>query len=172
MKTKTVGSRLVILAIAMTAALVTQPMRAGAINDLVITEFSSTSLTATLNNNPLTVTPGIADNWTIALGGVSGASPGAGAAQFWTEPAAGFVNSVSFINQVSGLLFVASDSFPGQSGLADGTTDTSSFKLNGGALSVTFFDRGDVATVPDTGTTASLLGLSLTGLAFLRRKVC
>jgi hypothetical protein len=35
--------------IAITAALVTQPMRAGTIDTLVITEFSSTSLTAVLN---------------------------------------------------------------------------------------------------------------------------
>jgi hypothetical protein len=35
-----------------------------------------------------------------------------------------------------------------------------------------FNDLGDTrATVPDTGTTASLLGFSLTGLAFLRRKL-
>ena len=37
------------LMIAITAALVTQPMRAGTIDTLVITEFSSTSLTAVLN---------------------------------------------------------------------------------------------------------------------------
>jgi hypothetical protein len=41
------------LMIAITAALVTQPMRAGAIDTLVITENSSTSLTAILNGNPL-----------------------------------------------------------------------------------------------------------------------
>jgi hypothetical protein len=29
-----------------------------------------------------------------------------------------------------------------------------------------------VENVPDTGTTFSLLGLSLMGLAFLRRKLC
>ena len=34
----------------------------------------------------------------------------------------------------------------------------------------TFHDLGDVATAPDTGRTASLCGLSLMGLAFLRRK--
>ncbi len=42
--------------VAIAAALVTQPMRAGAIDTLVITENSSTSLTAILNGNPLTVT--------------------------------------------------------------------------------------------------------------------
>ena len=41
--------------------------------------------------------------------------------------------------------------------------------LNGGTISVTFFDNGDTARTPDTGTTLSLFGLSLMGLAFLRR---
>jgi hypothetical protein len=68
------------LVVVITATLVTQPMRAGAIDSLVITELSSTSLTATLNNNPLTVTFNFADNWTIALPGVSGTS------QQWAEP--------------------------------------------------------------------------------------
>ena len=58
--------------VAITAALVTQPMRAGAIDTLVITENSSTSLTAILNGNSLPVTPNGADHWTIALAGVSG----------------------------------------------------------------------------------------------------
>ena len=156
------------LIVAITATLVTQPMRAGVINTLVITENSSTSLTATLNGNPLSVTFNFADSWTIALTGVS---PNSG--QFWTEPdAADFVNAVFTGVLSSNQLFVTSEFGPTRSGLADGEPDTTSFKLNGGALSVTFFDKGDGATAPDTGTTASLFGLSLTGLAFLRRKLC
>src|SRR5947207_4043985 len=65
-------STLVSLAIAIAAALVTHPVRATAIQTLVITEFSSTSLTATLNNNPLTVTNNGADLWFVALVGFSG----------------------------------------------------------------------------------------------------
>src|SRR6266566_7845702 len=72
-------STLVSLAIAIGAALVTQPVRATAIQTLVITEFSSTSLTAMLTvggtTTSLGVTPGISDHWTIALGGVSGGFP-------------------------------------------------------------------------------------------------
>src|SRR5437667_11139083 len=85
-------STLVSLAIAIAAALVTQPVRATAIQTLVITEFSSTSLTATLNGTTaLSVTDNFADNWTIALTGIFGTG------QFWFEPdAAGFVNLVSF----------------------------------------------------------------------------
>ena len=152
--------------VAITAGLVTQPMRAGVINTLVITENSSTSLTATLNGNPLSVTFNFADSWTIALTGVS---PNSG--QFWTEPdAADFTNAVFTLS--TDQLFVTSEFGPGRSGLADGEPDTTSFKLNGGALSVTFFDKGDGATTPDTGTTFSLLGVSLMGLGFLRRKLC
>jgi hypothetical protein len=151
---------------AIAAALVTQPMRAGAIDTLVFTENSSTSLTATLNGNPLTVTFHFADNWTIALTGISGA-------QNWLEPgAAGFVNAVFALLFTPDQLVITSDSLQPGGGLADGTTDSTHFQLNGNPLAVTFFDKGDVATTPDTGTTASLFGLSLAGLAFLRRKVC
>jgi hypothetical protein len=59
--------------IAIAAALVTQPVRASVIDNLVITENSSTSLTATLNGNPLSVTfrqP----VWDIAVAGISTSS--------------------------------------------------------------------------------------------------
>jgi hypothetical protein len=68
-------------------------------------------------------------------------------------------------------LEVISDFGPAIFALPDGTPDTTTFTLNGNPLSVTFFDKGDVTTAPDTGTTGSLLGLSLMGLAFLRRKL-
>ena len=162
------------LMIAIIAALVTQPMRAGAIDTLLITENSSTSLTAILNGdtaNPLSVTPGVlADNWSIALTGVGG---GTDLTQ-WLEPdAAGFINFVFFTTSTPNQLLVRSDFGPGFTvGLANNTADTTGFTLNGNPLSVTFNDLGDVATVPDTGTTFSLFGLSLTGLGFLRRKLC
>ena len=156
------------LIVAITATLVTQPMRAGVIDSLIITELSSTSLTATLNGNPLTVTLNFADNWTIALPGVSGTSVQ------WEEPepdAAGLGNIVqSFLSPNE--LNVISDFGPAILALPDGTPDATTFTLNGDPLSVTFFDKGDVSTAPDTGTTFSLLGVSLMGLGFLRRKLC
>jgi hypothetical protein len=149
-------STLVSLGITIAAALVTQPMRATAIN-LVITEFNSTTLTATLNNNPLGVSNNGPDGWFVALAGFAGN-------QTWTEPgAASVVNSVQgqpFSNRIS----IASDLGSVLSGLADGTTDTTSFTLNGSPLSVTFFDKGDVATAPDTGSTLGLLSLSVVAL--------
>ncbi len=147
---------ILLLAIAIAAALVTQPVRATAINTLVITEFSSTSLTATLNNNPLNVTFNGADNWTIVLAVFGG--------QDWAEPggAAGVANGV----MGQGLLGISviSDSNVGVQGLADGTMDTTSFTLNRAELDVTFFDKGDVAAAPDTGSTLGLLSLSVVAL--------
>jgi hypothetical protein len=158
-------STLVSLGIAIAAALVTQPVRATAIQTLVITEFSSTSLTATLNGNALGVTNPGADLWFIALNGIASSA----GEQFWTEPdASGTLNIVQA--RVDRIAVLSDQVLTG--GLADGTPDTTTFTLNGGALSVTFFDKGDVATAPDTGMTASLFGLSLAGLVFLRRKLC
>src|SRR5438445_13215303 len=90
-------STLVSLAIAIAAALVTQPVRATAINSLVITENSSTSLTAILNGSTfLVVSPIGADEWFIALPGISVVG-GLHFTQSWLEPgAAGFVNQVGF----------------------------------------------------------------------------
>ena len=154
-------STLIPLAIAIVAALVTQPVRATAINTLVITENSSTSLTALLNGTTsLTVTPNGADEWFVALAGI-----GPSTEQFWTEPdASGTLNLVQAqpaLNRIS----VGSDLvLQGISGLADGTPDTTTFTLNGGALSVTFFDKGDVAAAPDSGSTLGLLSLSVVAL--------
>ena len=159
------------LMIAITAALVTQPLRAGAIDTLLITENSSTSLTALLNGTTfLTVTPNGADNWFINLLGISARS---GSPQ-WLEPdAAGFINDVIVDASTPNQLIVRSDLGPGfTQGLANNTADTTHFTLSGNLLFVTFNDLGDVATVPDTGTTFSLFGLSLMGLGFLRRKLC
>ena len=160
-------STLVSLAIAIAAALVTQPVRATAISTLVITENSSDSLTALLNGTTyLSVTTNFSgDNWTIALMGVSTSLPG-GSGQSWFEPdAAGFINRVSFDSNVPNKLFVLSDFGPGfTNGLANNTADTTDFFLNGSLLSVTFFDKGDVATAPDTGSTLGLLSLSVVAL--------
>ena len=155
---------------AIAAALVTQPMRAGATDTLVITENSSTSLTAILNETTsLNVLNTSSDNWTITLTGISSSAP----VQFWLEPdGSGLLNYVNFLG-VPNQLGVLSDALPlGLPALDNNTPDTTTFLLNDNPLSVTFNDLGDVATAPDTGTTCSLFGLSLTGLAFLRRKLC
>ena len=154
--------------IAITATFVTQSLRASAIDTLVITENSSTSLTATLNGTtPLSVTFNSDDFWYITLPGVGGAF------QVWAEPGMPVPGFSNFVDTFAGpdLLEVTSEFFTSVPGLPDGTQDKTTFTLNGNPLYVTFFDKGDAATAPDTGTTASLFGLSLTGLAFLRRKL-
>jgi hypothetical protein len=163
-------STLVPLAIAIAAALVTQPVRATAIQTLVITETSSTTLTALLNGTTfLPVSPSGTDRWFITLTGVSG--PGGSLSfQNWFEPgAADFVNQVGddpvgFPNE----LIVRSEFGPGifNGALANNTTDMTHFTLNGTTpLWVTFNDKGDVAaTTPDTGSTLGLLSLSVVAL--------
>ena len=159
-------STLIPLAIAIVAALVTQPVRATAINTLVITENSSTSLTALLNGTTsLTVTPNGADEWFVALAGI-----GPSTEQFWTEPdASGTLNLVQAQPALNRISVVSDLVLQGISGLADGTPDTTTFTLNGGALSVTFFDKGDVAAAPDTGSTLGLLSLSVVALLGVTR---
>jgi hypothetical protein len=162
------------LMIAIAAALLTQPVRATAVDTLLITENNSTStgltamLTTSSGTTSLPVTFNAADAWFIALTGISAsASATSPFTQNWFEPEAGFVNEVSvnprlFPNQ----LFVRSDQGPGFTlGLADDTTDMTHFTLSGVSLWVTFDDDGDVAApVPDTGSTLGLLSLSVVAL--------
>jgi hypothetical protein len=83
------------LAIAITAALMTQPVRADVINTLVITENSPTSLTATYSNGTATVfpIPNNPDLWQILLPGNASFN---NIAVSWTEPEnPGQVNTLS-----------------------------------------------------------------------------
>ena len=96
----------------------------------------------------------------------------------WTEPGdPGFYNLVvvgygqtfsSFFWTISPVNSDTSDTSSGFQIYQDGTAaDTGLFKFK-------FVDSAaasETASVPDTGTTASLFGLSLMGLAFLRRKL-
>jgi VPDSG-CTERM motif len=172
MKTKTGSSRLALLAIAITGTWVTQPAYGAAIHQIVITEKSSTSLTATFDGSPLTVTPtpGSPDNWSFSL---PGGFLSLGQPQ-WTEPEnSKLVNYVDFTLNTAAI--VHSDILPNSffSTNANGASvRVGTDLLDGTAVFATFHDRGDTAAVPDTGTTGSLLGLSLMGLAFFRRKLC
>jgi VPDSG-CTERM motif len=162
-------STLAPLAIAIGTTLVTQPACAVSIvNNLVLTEKSNTSLSATYNGSTSGVTVSFSgsDTWLVTV-----TSATFTAADLWQEPEIGFGNGVTAAGST---LTIVSDGFVGSGGVPNGTTvpnfgtDTS----NGGSISVTFNDNGDTAAAPDTGTTASLLGLSLAGLAFFRRKLC
>jgi len=164
-------STLVSLAIAIAAALVTQPMRAVPIvNNIVITENSSTSLSATYNGLTTGVTVAFdgTDVWTVTfpstvtfslLGGVN-----------WLEPEnSSLGNEVTFIGNINprNKLGVLSDfTLAGAITTGNGTTinNVGTDSANGGSISVTLNDNGDVATAPDTGSTLGLLSLSVVAL--------
>src|SRR5882762_5262791 len=165
MKTNVRSIRFISLGIAIAAAIVPQPMRAVPIvNNIVITENSSTSLSATYNGLTTGVTVAFdgTDVWTVTfpstvtfslLGGVN-----------WLEPGSSTLgNEVTFFRAGNGLGVVSDTSLIGATTTGNGTkidnvgTDSS----NGGSISVTFNDNGDVASAPDTGSTLGLLSLAV-----------
>jgi hypothetical protein len=169
MKTNLHNVRFITWAFALAAVLVTQPMSAVPMtHTIVITENSSTSLTVTYDGNPATVTFNGPNSWTVTLPSTVQFS---GSATDWSEPEnVNSTNGVVFEGAGRGpgnTFFVTSDTAsPGQPGLANGTfvTVPGSDTSNGGSISATMFDNGDVATAPDTGSTFALLFLSLVAL--------
>jgi hypothetical protein len=140
------------------------------VNTLVLTENSSTSLTATLNGTTLTtISNPSADFWVIQPpSGHSFMGPEVN----WQEP--GGFNKIFVPSPV---LQISSDlTLPGETGLPNGGTDTAHFFINTAGvgtqpLDVTFIDNGDISTVPDSATTLPLLSLALAGLGFAKRKL-
>ena len=141
-------------------------------DQVVITENSST-LTATFNGSSsgVTITPLVANEWLIEFPVGSGETTAS--LVDWLEPGGNSGNSVEAIVGGDSLL-VQSDVGGISTGLANGTTDTTDFKIFVGEieepLDVTFNDNGD-ASVPDGTSTLALLSSSLGGLVtFYRRK--
>ncbi len=161
-------STLVILGIAIAAALVTQPMRATAVNNIVITENSSTSLSATYDGSTtgVTVTFLGPDIWNVTFPSTVTFSQFGGVN--WTEPEnSSLGNEVTFSTRLTNELNVLSDFTPaGAVTTGNGTTlnNVGTDSANGGSISATFIDNGDVAAAPDTGSTLGLLSLSLVAL--------
>jgi hypothetical protein len=163
------------LMVAITAGLVTQPVFSQAPaptpHDLEFIENSSTSLSVTYDGSTtgITVVNSSADLWSVLLPPtlVFSLNP----TPAWIEPDNFAHDNFVLFTSGSGTVFSDTpltftptlDEFPVAVGF-----DTSD-QL---PIFATFDDDGDVATVPDTGTTFSLFGLSLVGLAFLRRKLC
>jgi hypothetical protein len=176
MKTKAVGSRLALLAIAITATLLTGPVLAQtAPHQLVVTENSSTStgLTATYDGSAIAVTFIGPDHWTVTVPSTVFFIPGGGFN--WVEPGnSGLGNAVILGSPGNPRFSVTSDTTTNFGLVADeSTVNVGTDTSNGGSISMTFDDDAATAeAVPDTGTTGSLLGLSLMGLAFFRRKLC
>jgi len=82
----------------------------------------------------------------------------------WVEPDnAGLGNAVVFAPFSP--VFVTSDASTNFLAESNGATVTvGSDTSNGGTVTATFFDNGDVATAPDTGSTLGLLSLSVVAL--------
>jgi VPDSG-CTERM motif len=143
-------------------------------HQLDIIENSSTNLTVTYDGSSVTPTPGSADNWTIPA--PAEFHPNEPLYQ-WMEP--GSSSQVNILSTMGSVFAIQSDAPPITdfgTPLGNGDSIVIGFVIGAGGASenvfASFTDNGDIAGVPDTGTTFSLLGFSLTGLAFLRRKLC
>jgi hypothetical protein len=163
-------STLVSLGIAIAAALLTQPMRATPVNNIVITENSSTSLAVTYTladgtMEAVTVAPIGAEEWSVTF--PSSVTFSGTNATNWIEPEnSGAVNAVVGVHD-SNQALVISDGFTGNPKVLDDTTvaNVGTDSSNGGSISITFDDDEQVvATTPDTGSTLGLLSLSVVAL--------
>ena len=161
MKTNLQNVRFIIFAIA--AVLAIQPVLAQTTNSIVITEDSSTSLTATYSNGSVTVLSHPPDFWQLVF--PQSVVFNANAASAWIEPEnpslANAVNSPHFdtlnvFSDIGSTLPPVMD----EGTIANVGTDSQ----NGGTISLTFDDDAATAEVPDTGSTLALLFLSLTVL--------
>jgi len=170
------------LIVAIAAVLAAPSIFGGGINLIDLTENSSTSLSATFNGSAalITVVNTGLDQWTVIFPEFILINPNA--SYRWTEPEG--VNQVNLVTSLSGIenhqLFVTSDVSSNLVGASpNGTINPVpiGFDTSGGQSTVIFASFHDVAgasefaSVPDGGTTLSLLGISLVGLAFLRRRV-
>jgi hypothetical protein len=162
------------------AALVAQPIFGGdiPIPTLTLTEVSNTQLNWAWDTagggtfgTQTTLRPDVWFDFSISGPGVGAAF--ASVAQ-WQEPEnAGFNNLLNYLASALGgpdswRFSVVSDVITPGATIPDGQP------YSGPGFNIVFVDSAatsETATVPDTGTTFSLFGLSLMGLGFLRRKV-
>lgn len=138
--------------------------------DQVVINENSTSLTATFNGSSsgVTITRLVPDEWLVEFPVGSGeTTPGL---VDWLEPGGNSANSVEAITGGASLL-VQSDLGGISTGLANGATDTTDFKIFVGTteetLDVTFNDNADV---PDATSTLALLSFALCGLGILGKR--
>jgi hypothetical protein len=161
-------SRLALLAIAVTTALIAQPAFAGAIHLISLTENSPVSLSVTYDGSVvgITVLNTAPDQWTVTLPASVQISPfGIGA---WFEPENPLLLNKAFRgNSPANELNVFSDNslFPEAIPVNDGVavligTDSS----DNIPIDAVFHDLAASAEVPDTGPTLGLLFLSLIAL--------
>lgn len=160
--------------VAITAALAPQPTFAAAVNELVITENSDTSLTATYNGSPVTVTFDGTDQWhftlpnTVTFNTVDG-----GQGVNWLEPEnSSQANTVIFPFINSNEVGILKSDQPINTKfplvVSNGTTvpDIGSDSSNNENIDATFNDLGDVPE-PATWAVPSLI-TCLIAVHFLR----
>jgi hypothetical protein len=168
MKTNLHNVRYITLAMAIAAALAAQPIRASVINNLVLTENSSTSLTATYNGSTSAVTVTLLgpDAWQLDILSWVFFSDNPGT--YWTEPdnSAAF-NFVNAVGPDRGEVIGVFSEDAGTGGHPNGTTvpNLGTDPANGAPIYVTFNDNGDQLPVPDKGSTFGLLFLSFIALS-------
>ena len=174
------NSTLKILPVLIAVTCLVQPVFAAAIQPtLTLTEVSSTQLNwswdASGGGTSGTITTLTPDHWVNA--DISGPNLNQSLGAYlvvdsWTEPEGGSRNivvvdyiqstSTTFAWQIPSVFSDVS----GSGNLPDGLAVDTSFGYN-----LAFFDQGDIAGVPDSGTTLSLLGFASLGLVALRRKL-
>jgi len=167
---QSVGYRLIPFAI-VTAALATRSVFAQVpTHNIVLTENSSTSLTATYDGSTtgVTVTLQAPDQWLVTFP-TTVSFGSAGRNVDWIEPGnSSLGNAVSFFPEVSNVLGVSSDTgvTPSFSPTPDGSIVSNvGSDSRGGSISATFDDDGDARAVPEAGSTFGLLLLGLIGLS-------
>jgi hypothetical protein len=155
-------------------------------HELVLTELSSTTLTAKYDGSTSRTSvfqqQGFPDLWVVTVSSATfDASFSTSIGTGWIEPENNSLfNTITAVsNLIDGtatsarVTFLSDTSFTTHPPLANDSAlnNFGTDIIDGGTINLTFNDRGDVAAAPDTGTTFSLLALSLTGLGFLRRKL-
>lgn len=168
-------STLVSVGVAIATALSTRTTQASIIHKLVVTENSSTSLTATYDNSTarVSVTPVGEDEWNVSI---SSMTPNFSAGSSWAEPTGNLSNSIVGITIEGSMenptvvLTIKSDTSSGGATLSNGATVTAGTdNLDGATIKMTFTDRSDVSSAPETGSTFALLALALTVLVSASR---
>ncbi len=162
------------LIVTITAAWVAQPVFGSIEHQIVLTENSPVSLSATFDGSAsgITVLNTAPDQWTVELSlGITGTPQ----AQ-WIEPEnSGLVNLVQNTSPSNGVVHVVSDTspLPGLASSVDGSSvPFGSDASDGVAIVAVYHDKAATSEVPEPGTTTCLIfGLSL-GLVFVRRRLC
>jgi len=159
---------LIFLAIAVAAALVTQSIRASTV---VFTEQNSTTLTVTLDGNPVVATNTGPDSWRVVFPTVLDNALGVA----WAEPEnptldPSAANGWNAITGFTTIFFLGRPVFSSVTLQSDlDFTSASAYESNGGlftagSTSYRFTDLSDAASIPDTGSTLILVSLAVAGL--------